>query len=353
MRAIAAQLPCKILEGEREIHYPGGGFIEARTADDPNSLRAVGWGLAIFDECREIQERAWSEVVRPSLMDKRGGALFLSTPRGMDWFHGLYLLGVNGEPGWESWCFPSYDNPAIPRDEFEKAAKDMPPRVAQQELYAEFLPDGGGVLRMVRERSVRAPECGDPQHRYLAFYDTALGIDWNAIAVFRREGKTLVQVYADRWGEAPIKMHEARISNLRQFPGTLLIDATGSNIHGDFSAQRIKSLVGPSLQVSRFNFDRVSKERMTDHMAYVLESGDIELLAPEKCSGPMQEAVEAQIEELQNWSAHKLPGGGVGYSGPKGFHDDMAVAVMAAAWELGRHNVDVNAVFQNLGGVWA
>lgn len=352
MRGIAAQLStCKILEGEREIHYPGGGLIEARTADDPDRLRGGGWSLAVFDECREMDSRAWGEIIRPALMERQGKAIFISTPRGYDWFHGLYLLGESGTPGWASWRFASHDNPWIPREELTREALQLPERIYNQEILAEFLPDGCGVLRNVRACSTRAPEPGKAGHRYIGFYDTALGVDYNAVAVFRLEHGKLVQVYADRWGEVPFAVQQARLAALRQYPGTIYIDITGANVHRHASLQSIARMVGPSVSVRAHTFTNANKEEMTDQMALLLETGGVELLDPVKCSGDMASAATSQIRELESWSAHKLPSGQVRYAAPGSEHDDSAVACMSAVL-LAKEGLsaDVQAIFRGIGG---
>jgi hypothetical protein len=355
MRKIADRLPCRILEGEHEIHYPGGGFIEARTADDPNKIRGGGWSLAIFDECRDMDGHTWSEVVRPALMDRRGRGIFISTPRGYDWFHGLYMLGESGAPGWASWHLPSHDNPWLDPEEltleaFQRDTNDGgSERRYTQEILAEFLPDGGGVLRNVRACSTGAPEPGRPGERYIGFYDTALGVDFNAVAVFRQERGKLVQVYADRWGEVPFAVQQARIAGLRQYPGTLYVDITGTNMHRHASLQSIGGMVGSAVSVRGHVFGNANKEEMTDRMALLLETGGIQLLDPAKCQGDMKVAVEAQIRELEMWSAHKLPSGQVRYAAPGSEHDDSAVACMAAAL-LAKEGLgaDVSQIFSRM-----
>lgn len=352
MRSLVGDLPgVKMLESEREIHFPGGGFVECRTTDDPDRLRGGGWGLAILDECQYMDARVWPEIIRPALMDRSGRALFISTPCGQDWFYKLYRMGADGVPGWAAWQFPSHDNPAISRAELEQASLGITDRAYQQEILAQFLPDGGGVLRNVRACSIRAPEMGHAGRRYITFWDTALGTsDFNAVSVFRKEGQTLIQVYADRWGELPYTIIQSRISGLRQYPGMLYVDITGTNVHRHASVQATAGLVGPSVSVRGYTFDNARKEEMTDNMALRLETGGVELLDPDQCTGDMRSAVVAQVDELEAWSSRKLPSGLTRYAGPEGTHDDMAVATMAAAL-LAKEGlgVDVAQVFRDIG----
>ena len=343
MCQIATQLSgTRILEGEKEIHYPSGGFIEARTADDPDRLRGGGWNLVIFDECRDIQARTWAEIIRPALMDRRGRALFISTPRGWDWFHGLYLLAERGDPDWAAWRFPSGDNPSIPGDETTPAKLGMSERVYAQEILAEFLPDGGGVLRNVRSVSTLAPEQPERRYSYTFFYDVGRKIDSDAVAGFRRDGEVCKQVYCDRWTGGEWEQSLARLSGLNGYRGTLYVDTSVGDRSADSWLERIRSVVGPALFVEGFRFTQPNKQNMTDSFSLMLETSKVQLLDPKLCENETRNAVEAQILELEAWQAHKLPSGLIRYAGPEGGHDDSAIACITAAHIAGEE-VDVAA----------
>src|SRR5690606_29556640 len=76
----------------------------------------VGEGLdgAIMSEAAKHRADTWERFIRPALADKRGWADFPTTPEGHNWYYDLYMLGLNDQfPQYESWRFPSWDNPAI------------------------------------------------------------------------------------------------------------------------------------------------------------------------------------------------------------------------------------------------
>lgn len=360
VRWLSTQLPgvrVKSGSAERVAAFPGGGTIEGRSSDDPDNLRGGGFGLAILDECRDIQERTWYEIIRPALMDTQGGAIFISTPRGWDWFYDLYQNGVMEKPGWAAWQLPSHNNPWLDRGELAELEAETKAKGGQrlfsQEILAEFLPDGGGVFRGVRAASCVAPEHPSGQHNYTAFWDTAKTDDSNAIAVFRRDGNTLRQVYADCWTgvEWPVSLN--RVRGLRAFRGDLYMDVTGTNIYGDAGIAQVQSVVGPALRVSGHRFDNRGKDDMTRGLSRMLELGEVKLLDPAECADPdMKAAAQRQILELEAWKGTRLPSGLTRYSGPDGQHDDMAVAVMAACQLSANDPVSVQAVWSGLGGLY-
>ena len=71
-----------VSETHRRVTLPGGGVLQVRSADDPDSLRGEGLDFLVMDEAAYIKEDAWIEALRPALSDRKGSALFISTPAG-------------------------------------------------------------------------------------------------------------------------------------------------------------------------------------------------------------------------------------------------------------------------------
>lgn len=135
-------------EVERTIWFPGGGSISVKTADDPDNLRGASLDGVILDEAAFMKEETWTQVLRPSLFDREGWAFFISTPKGLNWFHDLFESSAVME-NWQRWQQPTWANPLIPASEIENMRND--PRVSplefQQEVVAEFLVAGAGMFR--------------------------------------------------------------------------------------------------------------------------------------------------------------------------------------------------------------
>jgi predicted phage terminase large subunit-like protein len=137
-RHLAFQIPrAERSESERLISFPGGGEFQVKSADDPDSLRGSGLDFVVVDEAAYVKEEAWTESLRPALADRRGGALFISTPNGYNWFHGLFEKAMG--PGWARWQRPTWDNPRIAPDEIDQARHELAYQVFQQEFGAEFI----------------------------------------------------------------------------------------------------------------------------------------------------------------------------------------------------------------------
>jgi len=90
IRTLGIDYGCEVKEYEKTLYTPTGGQVTVRSADNPDRLRGAGLDFIVLDECAFIKEDVWKEVLRPTLTERRGGALFISTPRGFNWFSKLY-----------------------------------------------------------------------------------------------------------------------------------------------------------------------------------------------------------------------------------------------------------------------
>lgn len=90
-------MPINVKEGFLTIEFPSGGSIAFKSADSPDNLRGEGLDYLIVDEADFIKAEVWEQILRPSLSDRKGGAIFISTPKVEGgWFHKLFLKGQSG-----------------------------------------------------------------------------------------------------------------------------------------------------------------------------------------------------------------------------------------------------------------
>lgn len=131
-----------------DITLINGARIYVRGADRPDTLRGVSLTFAVLDEVADIKPQAWEQVIRASLSDKKGKAIFIGTPKGRNWFYDLWNLGQEGEDkDWKSWHFTTKDNPLIDPDEIESAKKTLSSFAFKQEYLASFSNAGSDVFK--------------------------------------------------------------------------------------------------------------------------------------------------------------------------------------------------------------
>jgi len=132
----------------QDITTINGATIYVRGADRPDTLRGVSLTYAVLDEVADIKPEAWEQVIRASLSDKKGRAMFIGTPKGRNWFYDLFKLGESEEdPDWKSWHFTTKDNPLIDPTEIESAKKTLSTFAFKQEYMASFTNAGSDIFK--------------------------------------------------------------------------------------------------------------------------------------------------------------------------------------------------------------
>lgn len=145
---MASQMPgTQSKEVDRVIRFRSGGTIWFKSSDQRDNLRGEGIDFLVMDEADFQDVEVWENVLRPALADRKGSALFVSTPNVENgWFHNLYRRGERHELGWASWSFPSETNPFLDPSEIAEARAQLPDIIARREFGAEFVSVGGARI---------------------------------------------------------------------------------------------------------------------------------------------------------------------------------------------------------------
>lgn len=144
-----------------EITLVNGAVIYVRGADRPDTLRGVSLTYCVLDEYADMKPTAWEQVIRASLSDKRGRALFIGTPKGRNHFYDIYKLGESGrDKEWKSWHFTTADNELIHPDEIQAAKNTMSSFAFKQEYMASFNNAGTNLFKEEWFKYGREPKEG-------------------------------------------------------------------------------------------------------------------------------------------------------------------------------------------------
>ncbi len=140
-----------------EVTLVNGRKILVRGADNPDSLRGVSLTYVVLDEASFIKPDIWERVIRAALSDKKGRALFISTPSGRNWFYDIFNLGKEGEDEeWKSWHKTTADNETIDPKEIDAAKRTLSSFAFKQEYLSSFDTTGADVFK--HEWIKREPE---------------------------------------------------------------------------------------------------------------------------------------------------------------------------------------------------
>ena len=126
----------KINDSDLSIVLKNNSLIQLKGADNEQSLRGVGLNFIVLDEFADIKPNAWYEVLRPTLSDTKGSALFCGSPKGFNFAYDLYS---RKDKEWESFKFTTIEGGQVDQEEIEQAKNDLDERTFQQEYLATFV----------------------------------------------------------------------------------------------------------------------------------------------------------------------------------------------------------------------
>jgi len=165
-----------------------GSTISLKGAEKPDNLRGRSLDFVVLDEFADMRPEAWYEVIRPSLSDRQGSALFIGTPKGRNHFYDLWTKGTDKTDGWSSFQYTTIEGGNVEPSEIEQAKRDLDERTFNQEYNAQFVNYKGIIYyNFSREESVqRSKDDGSLLH---------VGMDFNldpmSAVLAIRDGSTL------------------------------------------------------------------------------------------------------------------------------------------------------------------
>lgn len=108
-------------------------------AENPNALRGLYLDFAIIDEYSEMNPEIWTQVVRPALSDRLGGAIFIFTPKGSNHSFDIYRNALKDTSGeWFAALLTVKDTGLIQEKELEAARAVMSEAEFAQEFMCDF-----------------------------------------------------------------------------------------------------------------------------------------------------------------------------------------------------------------------
>jgi hypothetical protein len=306
-KEIVDLLPLEIYsknESDLVITFITGGSIRFFTGERLDNLRGLKFHLAVIDEASFIPnlEDGWLNSIRPTLTDYKGKAIFLSTPKGKNYFFSLFS---KAEPDWQSFKFTTYDNPYIDPNEIDDARKQLPEVVFEQEYMANPAENAANPFGSQYIRNCIHPVTTMPIVAY--GIDLAKSVDWTVIVGLDQDGNV---AYFDRF---QMDWHNTKQTILRLPKCPILVDSTGV---GD---PILEDLQREGVMIQGLKFTSSSKQQLMEGLQAAIHQGKI---------GYPEGIISQELEVFE----YQYTATGVKYSAPSGFHDD-AVMALALAWQ--------------------
>jgi len=126
-------------------------FIQLKGWEAIETLRGQSFDFIVLDEVASMRNFwvGWNEVLSPTLIDRKGSCMFISTPKGFNHFYDLYNMHEK-DKNYESFHFTTYDNPNIPVEEIEREKLSKPENTFAQEYLGSFRKSEGLVYKEFR-----------------------------------------------------------------------------------------------------------------------------------------------------------------------------------------------------------
>lgn len=309
---ILKPITTRSLEQERRIECITGGVLEMWTLDNPDPIRGRSYKFFVVNEAAQVRYLlpTWNEIIHPTLIDLSGGALFGSTPKGLNDFHTLYSWGQT-LPDWKSATYTSYENPYIDNAELDALKQTLTDRQFRQEIMAEFLLGEAAVFRNL-DAALTAPyeEPADHQgHVIVGGCDWGRDNDYTALSLGCVDCAREIAV--DRFNQIDYFFQRQRLEAMSHKWSVKRWEVELNSI----GAPNFESLQRAGLPVVGFTTTHMSKQPLIEAFSLALERGDLRLLPD-----------DAGRAELQAYEVKRTETGASKYSAPDGMHDDTVIA---------------------------
>jgi tRNA isopentenyl-2-thiomethyl-A-37 hydroxylase MiaE len=307
----------KASEADMKIYLTNNTIIECKSADNPESLLGEGLNGMVIDEAARIKDSIWHEYLRPTLSDKQGWLLAISTPKGQNWFYQGFVNGQKKVEETESWNFTTADNPYIKPEEIALAKTTMPERAFQQEYLGVFLGSVGGVFRNVRDcidSSYEMRNTCEGGVSYVIGVDLAKYQDFTVITVIDKRYNRVI--WFERFNQIDWTLQEKRIIDCwhRFAEAEVFVDATGV---GDRVFEELAKTI---TNINGVKFTGVSKTELIDELSIMMDNKLIHF--PD---------IPELVDELNIYEYEITRAGNVRLNAPVGYHDDCVISLSLAA----------------------
>jgi phage terminase large subunit-like protein len=324
---------------ERRLELLTDGIIDFWSLDNPDMIRGRRYKRFVINEAGYISDLMdiWNFIIRSTLVDLEGDAIIGGTPKGRNGFWQMYQYGLDPKmPEWVCWQISSYENPYVPKAELDEMVNTLPERVVDQEIYAKFIDDAGGVFRRVMEATTAQEQIEpdpehqyiagvditaqeqiepDPEHQYIAGVDIASLVDFTVVIVM--DVTTGEMAFMDRFNRVDYSVLEDRLEAIynRFNLDTMTIEdnSIGKGV--------IDHLRNRGLTLNTFTTTNSTKHAAVTALQSAFEHGRIKII-----NDPVL------VGELQAFEAKRNNSGTFSYSAPEGLHDDCVMA-LAIAWQ--------------------
>lgn len=125
-------------EADLMVELQTGAKIRLFGADNADAMRGLGFDGIYMDEYGDFKPSVWGNVIRPTLSDKQGWAVFGGTPKGKNQFWKVYQTAKLNPEEWFSLTLKASESGILPQTELIDAMAQISEDQYMQEYECSF-----------------------------------------------------------------------------------------------------------------------------------------------------------------------------------------------------------------------
>ena len=295
------------------ITFQNGAKVYFKSAERPDNLRGNTGTFMVVDEAAYMQDEVYKAVLRPIMLVKGRTTLFISTPRGSNWFKEMYDLGQSQDPEHSDYasCRMHYtDNPFVDMKEIELARQTLPEQIFKAEYEGSFEDSGRNVFNL--DNIITSDTWPRATGRVYC------GIDWGrandyTVATFMNDQGEVIDVYRENLTDWSIMVQQI-LERVKKYNASVLCE---QNSIGDVLYETLKKQWS---NTHPFVTSNKSKKEIIEGLILDLNENNVKL--------PSEELFPPMLFELRNYEYQYSPKTRtVTYNAPSGLHDDTVISV--------------------------
>ena len=218
-------------EQQKQIRLITGGVIDMWSMDNPDSGRGRKYKRVIIDEAEKAKKfnEAWQGTILPTLLDYKGDAWILSTPKfGQTYFKDLFKLGKEGRDDWRAFNLSTYSNPYIDHTEIENLRLSMDELSFRCEILAEDVDAVNNPFAYAFDEIKHVHPCDfNPHLELLLSFD--FNVDPITCIAFQDDGQRMT--FIKEWAISNGDIYQLTDQIIATYPNAIFLvtgDATGA-----------------------------------------------------------------------------------------------------------------------------
>ncbi len=291
-----------------------GSTMMFKSTEREDSLRGYTATYMVVDEAAYHGETVWGSVLKPIMLVKGKKVLFISTPKGNNFFKKLYEQGQDPEqPDYASCRMHYNENPYLDLKELIEAKKSLPSHIFEAEYEGSFTESGQTVFADTTPNQFH--KYPNPIGKVYCGIDLGRANDYTVATFIDGEGN-VVDIYRENLQDWSQMVHEM-VQRIKKWNATVMVE---TNSIGDVVFEMLKK---QWRDTHPFVTSNKSKNDMIEGLAVDLNNIEVKIPSPELFR-PLQ--FELQIYEYDYSPKTRT----IRYNAPASFHDDCVMSLAIA-----------------------